>query len=174
MQEAKRRKLNKILNFYIGVGIVLGVLSILILFTPAVPWVMYKAYPAATSNEYKSLTKNIKGDVTAYLNTLSDDAKQAYLSGKEKTDYTISGNQDPDWSIIDDGKKEPQDGTNTGNNDESDKDYNNDTQDEQQLPQRAPLPPFDENLTATNTIIIPSIGVNSPIEVGEDSKAALQ
>jgi sortase (surface protein transpeptidase) len=62
MKESRKRKLNRVLNFYIGIGIVFWVLAAVLILTPILPAIVYEVYPQASANEVDSLTSNLEED----------------------------------------------------------------------------------------------------------------
>ncbi len=146
MRQNQAKRLNKILDIYILFGVVLGILSLFVMFTPLAPMLMYKIYPSAFGNEYSSLTGNISQDVVAYEEHLQQTDTSVHIDESQNKDQSSQKEDDKD---PDTGKRNPPSPEDT-------------------------LPPFDPSLTKTNTLIIESIGVNSPIYEGADPKEALQ
>lgn len=75
MKTAKKKKLNNILNIYIGFGVALWVVAAGLILTPVVPSVLYRLYPQASENELNSLTR-----------TLAEDQNKLEQIRKEKID----------------------------------------------------------------------------------------
>lgn len=59
MKKAQKRKLNKILNVYIGIGVTLWIIAAVLIFTPIIPQIYYSINPEASANELSSLTQTV-------------------------------------------------------------------------------------------------------------------
>ncbi|WKZ31310.1 MAG: hypothetical protein QY318_00870 [Candidatus Dojkabacteria bacterium] len=62
MKSSKKRKLNNILNIYIGLGVALWIVAAVLILTPVVPAVAYRLFPQATDNEVSALTGQLEED----------------------------------------------------------------------------------------------------------------
>lgn len=120
MKEKQRKKLNTILNTYIGIGFSLWAVAALLILTPIVPQIWYNLVPEASANEVASLTVDLVDDVDAFASLRED-----YLGTK--------GSLKPAPS----------------------------------------LPPLNTSLTKANHLRIDKIGVDAPIQYGEEWESAL-
>jgi sortase (surface protein transpeptidase) len=89
MKTSQKKKLNKILNVYIGIGVGLWVISALLIFTPIVPQIWYSLVPDATANESSSLSLEIHDDNDtdklasirqSYLDEIAEEALQRQIA----------------------------------------------------------------------------------------------
>lgn len=116
-KEKNLKVLEKILNVYSIVGVLLCILATVFIFTPALPYIWYSINNNAAEQEVETIT------------------------------------QDP----ADPNEIKPQ--TNPQNPNDED---------------QVKLPEFNPDLTHTNTLLIPKIGVNGEINEGTDAEAALE
>lgn len=62
MKASKKKRLNNILNIYIGFGVALWVVAAVLILTPILPAIAYRLFPQATDNEISALTGTLDED----------------------------------------------------------------------------------------------------------------
>jgi sortase (surface protein transpeptidase) len=131
MKTSQKKKLTKILNVYIGIGVGLWVISALLIFTPIVPQIWYSLVPDAAANETTSLSLEIHEDVdqlgSLRQNYIDEIAEEALRQQIAEAAYKASL-----------------------------------------------IPPLNTSLSKTNMIRINKIGVDTKLQEGSDSEAALK
>lgn len=81
MEQGKKLQLNKLLNFYIGIGAVLWVFAAALIIIPIFPGLIYRFFPSATDNEISSLTDNLDKDYSSF-----EDVREDYVQPEPEPD----------------------------------------------------------------------------------------
>lgn len=78
MKQTKKKKLNNVLNVYIGIGITLWVVAAGLILLPLAPTIIYTVMPGLVDNEKESITKGIEQDEITFA-----DLRAEYLTDDE-------------------------------------------------------------------------------------------
>jgi sortase (surface protein transpeptidase) len=81
VKDNKKRNLNRVLNTYIVIGVVLWILAAGLILTPVAPSILYRVFPDASNNEKESLTQNLDQDQETF-----DDIRAKYIAQEPEED----------------------------------------------------------------------------------------